>query len=136
MKAQSALIPSLPALLMAVLPVAAAEPYLVQLPHDFSSTATQAVIMEQRPLRLSSWEHVDGTHGMATAGGWRQDPLFTLGGIRFNAMGTASDGISMAVDGSAEAGLHVSLFHLLNAFSDQNPLMLDQDYVLRLNLPF
>lgn len=122
-------------LLLAVLPATAAEPRLVRQADGFIRQAVQAVPVAQDVLR-SSLEQGAGIRHVAPVAGMQQNALFTLGGIRFNAMGSTSAGTSPAATRAIEAGLHVSLFYLLNAFNDQNPLVDQGDYVLRLNLPF
>jgi len=130
MKAQS--LPSLflALLLLAVLPATAAELRLAQQAADFIRQAAQAAPVAQG-VQVSAWEQGAASRPLAPLADVQRGLLFTLGGIRFNAMGSTP-----AAARAAEAGFHVTLFHLLNAISDQNPLLTDQDYVLRLNLPF
>ena len=58
-------------------------------------------------------------------------PLFTVAGVRFNAMGA-----DPAQSRREAAGFQVSLFHLLNALSDRHAPVAAEDYLLRLNLSF
>ncbi len=135
MKAQSLSSLFLTALLLAVLPAIAAEPPSVRQGDGFMRQAVQAAPLAQS-MRHRSWEQGAASHHVAPLAGQQRDVLFTLGGIRFNAIGGTSAGTAPLASRAAEAGLHVSLFYLLNAFNDQNPLQDQGDYVVRLHLPF